>query len=304
MSTHAGSTPRGVPPDRFCWAARFLDVGGARMAYLDEGTGPPVVMVHGNPTWSFAWRELVTELCVDHRCVVPDHVGMGCSDKPPRYPYTLDRRVADFGRLMDEVVGSEPATLCVHDWGGAIALGWAVAHPGRVARLVILNTAAFRLLPGRRLPLALAAVRSRPFGDVAERGLGLFTLGAALRGVTRPLSRAVRRGYLAPYRRPSDRAATRAFVRDIPVGPCDPAYATVAATEVRLRLLAGLPALVCWGGRDPVFDDEYLAAWRGHLPGAEVHRFEHAGHFVLEDARDEVVALVRGFLDRTAPARA
>ncbi|CAN5204496.1 alpha/beta fold hydrolase [soil metagenome] len=294
-------TPRGAPPDRFPWAARFLDVGGAMMAYLDEGSGPPVVMVHGNPTWSFAWRELITELCVDHRCVVADHVGMGRSDKPRGYPYTLARRVADFGRLMDEVVGSEPATLCVHDWGGAIALGWAVAHPHRVARLVILNTAAFRLLPGRRLPLALAAVRSRPFGDVVERCLGLFTMGAALRGVTRPLSRAVRRGYLAPYRRPSARVATRAFVRDIPVAPTDAAYATLAATEDRLHLLADRPALVCWGGRDPVFDGGYLAAWRLHLPDAEVHTFERAGHFVLEDARDEVAALVRGFLDRTAP---
>ena len=289
--------------ETFAYEARALDLDGLAYAYIDEGSGPPVVLVHGNPTWSFYYRSLLAALPrAGFRALAPDHLGMGRSAKPPAdaYPYTLSRRVEDFGRFLDAVVPGEPVTLVVHDWGGAIALAWAVEHRERVARLVLLNTGAFPLPEGMRLPLALRAARTRPLGELAVRYANAFARGAALVGSRRRLPAAVRRGYLAPYDRPAHRVGVLRFVQDIPLSPRDPAYATLARTGDRLGVLADKPVLICWGMRDFVFDERILARWEQIYPHADVHRFPHAGHYVLEDAGEEIVTLVLAFLARTA----
>ncbi len=118
---------------------------GLRYHYIDEGQGPPVVMVHGNPSWSIYYRNLVEALRSTHRCIVPDHIGCGFSDKPDdsNYAYTLSQRIEDLESLLESLNLTEPITLVVHDWGGAIGMGYATRHPEKIARLVILNTAAF-----------------------------------------------------------------------------------------------------------------------------------------------------------------
>ena len=131
------------------FAGNYLNIGGNRLHYLDEGPrrGEPVVMLHGNPTWSFFFRTLVTELRDRYRVIVPDHIGMGLSDKPDdtRYDYTLASRVADLTTLLDHLEVTRDLTLVVHDWGGMIGLVYATRHPERIRRLAILNTAAFHL---------------------------------------------------------------------------------------------------------------------------------------------------------------
>lgn len=284
---------------------RSIDVGGQAMAYVDVGAGPPVVLVHGNPTWSFYFRTLVAALpAAGYRAIAPDHIGMGRSAKPATtaYPHTLARRVADFGAFLDGVVPSEPLTLVLHDWGGAIALAWAVEHPHRVARLVLLNTAAFPLPAGHRLPLPLRAARLPVIGEIAVRRANAFARGATVLGTARPwLDRAARRGLLAPYDSPAARVAILEFVRDIPLHPGDPAWPVLARTEQRLAVFKDRPVLVCWGMRDFVFDASILARWEQIYPQAEVHRIEHAGHYVLEDAPGEVVAAVLSFLPDAGP---
>ena len=291
----------------FPYQAHTLDLDGLTYAYVDEGAGPPVVLVHGNPTWSFHYRSLIAALPTGgYRALAPDHIGMGRSAKPPAtaYPYTLARRVADFARFLDAVAPDEPVTLVVHDWGGAIALAWAVEHPERVARLVLLNTGAFPLPPGMRLPVPLRAARTR-LGALAVLYANAFARAAARLGSRRRLPAAVRRGYLAPYDRPAHRVGVLRFVQDIPLSLRDPAYATLARTGERLGVLAGKPVLICWGMGDFVFDERVLARWEQIYPHAEVHRFPAAGHYVLEDAGEEIVALVLNFLARTAsPASA
>lgn len=291
------STPA-VDPALYPFTPERLDLGDTWMSYLDEGSGPPVVMVHGNPSWSFYYRRLAADLRRDHRVVVPDHVGMGLSDKPSpeRYPHTLPRRVADFTALMDSLALTEPVTLVVHDWGGMIGLSWAVDHPEQVARLVVLNTAAFPLPPGRGLPRVLRLARLPLVSDLLVRGpANAFAVGAALLGTRRPLRGAVRRGYLAPYADWRSRAAVHRFVQDIPLSPDDPAHALLTRTAERLPVLADRPVLVCWGDRDPVFQEWCLDTWRQVYPHAEVHRFD-AGHYVLEDEADAIVPLVRRFV--------
>lgn len=295
------------PLTDFPYRRRVLDLGDAahpvEYAYVDEGAGPPVVLVHGNPSWSYAFRALLAALPADgYRALAPDHIGMGRSAKPPRsdYAYTLASRVADFTRWMEQVCPTGPVTLVVHDWGGAIALAWAVERPQRISRLVLLNTAAFPLPTGKGLPLALRAARLPVVGPAAVCYCNAFALGAALVGVRRRMPTEVRQGYLAPYDRPGARVAVLDFVRDIPVRPTDPAYPILRRTEERLPTLAGVPILICWGMRDFVLDGDILAHWEHLFPAAQIHRFADAGHYVLEDAGAQIVPLVRRFLGATA----
>lgn len=282
------------------FAARFVDVGGHRVHAVDEGSGDPLVMVHGNPTWSFYYRDLIREFRVTHRVVAWDHVGCGLSDRPADadYPYRLARRVDDMDALLDALGVGDRVTLVLHDWGGMIGMAWASRHPERVRRLVLLNTAAFGLPPGKRLPWQLAVVRNTPLGPVLVRGLNAFSRGLVTTGVVRPLSADVRQGYLYPYRSWSDRRAVLRFVQDIPLAAADPGYDLVRAVDAGLDRFRQTPTLICWGARDFVFDDTFLTGWRERLPDAEVHRFADAGHLVLEDAGDRIVPLIRSFLER------
>ena len=274
---------------------------GIRMHYLDEGPrdGEPVVMVHGNPTWSFYYRELVQALRGERRCVVPDHVGCGLSDKPDdaAYPYTLEQRVADLGALVDHL-GLERITLVLHDWGGMIGMAWAAQNPERVRRLVLLNTAAFHKPADKRLPASLWLVRNTALGALLVRGLNAFARGATRMAVTRrKLTREVRDAYCAPYASWGDRIATLRFVQDIPMAPGDPGYDLVTATQEGLAQFQDTPALMCWGEKDFVFDEPFLQEWLRRLPHVQLHRFPDCGHYVLEDASEEILGLVRGFLD-------
>jgi haloalkane dehalogenase len=278
---------------------RDLDRGGLRYHYLDEGQGEPVVMVHGNPTWSFYYRGLVEGLRASYRTIVPDHIGCGRSDKPDdsRYNYTLESRIADLEALLDRLGLDGGLTLVVHDWGGAIGLGYATRHPGRVARLVILNTAAFHLPKTKAFPWPLRLCRDAPPGAFLVRGLNAFCRGTARIGCTRrPLPRDLRDAYCAPYDSWEHRIAVHRFVQDIPLRPGDRAYAPLTRIQDGLAALAGVPALIAWGMKDFVFDHHFLDEWIRRFPRAEVHRFARAGHLVLEDEAEQVVPLVRSFL--------
>jgi haloalkane dehalogenase len=285
------------------FTGHYLDVASdVRLHYLDEGHGPAVVMVHGNPTWSFFYRNLVLRLRGRYRCVVPDHVGCGLSDKPPRsrYPYSLERRIADLTALLDHLKLDRDVTLVVHDWGGMIGTVWATRFPERVKRLIVLNTAAFHLPKTKRLPLSLWLGRNTTLGALLIRGANLFCRAAVRWCVTRrPLPPDVRRMYLAPYDSWAHRVAVLKFVQTIPLVPTDAGYDIVSETERRLHLLRDRPVLVCWGMRDFVFDEHFLGQWQEHFPAAEMHRYDDAGHYILEDAGDEVGLRVEEFLART-----
>jgi haloalkane dehalogenase len=288
-----------IPEQLYPFESQWIDLDGLRMHYLDEGQGEPVVAVHGNPTWSFYYRELARALRDDYRVVVPDHIGCGLSDKPTddRYDYTLANRVDDFGRLMDglEIDG---INLVVHDWGGMIGMAWAVRNADRIRRLVILNTAAFHLPKSKPFPWQLWMVRDTPLGPLMVRGLNLFARGATRMACTRKkLSKAVRDAYCAPYDGWTDRIATLRFVQDIPLKPGESGYDLVSDTAGRLDVFRDRPVLICWGDKDFVFDHHFLAEWQAIYPDAEVHRFADCGHYILEDAADEIIPLIRDFLD-------
>jgi haloalkane dehalogenase len=277
----------------------WLDLDGLKLHYLDEGEGEVVVAVHGNPTWSFYYRNLVRDLRKDHRVVVPDQMGCGLSDKPgdDRYDYTLSRRIDDFGRLMDDLELTD-INLVVHDWGGMIGLGWAVRHPDRIKRLVVLNTAAFHLPKSKPFPWQLWMVRDTPLGPLMVRGLNAFSRGASHVACSRKhLSSEIRDAYCAPYDNWNDRIATLRFVQDIPLKPGDRCYDIVSDTAGRLDVFRDRPVLVCWGDKDFVFDSHFLEEWQQIYPDAEIHRYPDCGHYILEDAGEEIIPLIRAFLD-------
>lgn len=293
-----------VSADLYPFAPNWLRLPvGARMHYLDEGPteGPVVLMLHGNPTWSFYWRRLIRALSPSHRVLAPDHVGCGKSDMPSdeEYPYRLAQRIDDIEALVSHL-GVDRVTLVAHDWGGMIGMGWAYRHPELVSRLVLLNTAAFPMPPSKRLPASLWLARNTVIGSVLVRGLNAFSRGATHLAVTRrKLPTEVRDGLCAPYDSWEHRRAVLRFVQDIPLSENDPSFSIVQEVGAHLHEFRDRPTLICWGERDFVFDDHFLRRWESELPSAEVHRFPDCGHYVLEDAPDEIEARIKDFLRRT-----
>lgn len=289
-----------VPHALYPFEGHFFDRGGLRYHYLDEGEGPPVVMVHGNPTWSFYYRDLARALRSDHRVIVPDHMGCGYSDKPDdrHYGYRLADRIADLEALLDHLEPEKPVTLIAHDWGGMIAMAWAARHPERVARIVLMNTAAFHLPDDMRMPPALSFVRDTRLASLMVSHFNLFSFGATWMAPARRMPKVVRDAYRAPYDTPEHRLATLRFVQDIPLKPGDPSYEEVSAVERGLSHFEKTPVLLLWGEKDFVFKPQVLDVFQKHWPHAEAHRFAKAGHYVLEDAGDKITPLLRDFLAR------
>lgn len=288
-----------VMKNEYPFQGKFLQLGPLKYHYLDEGAGDPVVMLHGNPSWSFYYRHLVRELRSDYRVIVPDHIGCGLSDKPADslYSFTLKQRVDDLEALLDHLNLKSNITLVVHDWGGMIGMAYATRYPERIARLVILNTAAFHLPESKPLPMTLRICRDTQFGAFLVQGLNAFARGAALVGCKRNrMSAELRKAYCAPYDCWQHRVATLRFVQDIPLQEGDSGYDIVSEVEENLQQFSKLPICICWGEKDFVFDRHFLDEWRRRLPEAEVHSFADCGHYILEDAKAEVIPIIRQFL--------
>ncbi|MCA9073510.1 MAG: alpha/beta fold hydrolase [Planctomycetaceae bacterium] len=279
------------------FAGHVLDIDGHAYHYLDEGTGPVLLLVHGNPTWSFAWRHFVRALSPDYRCIAVDHIGCGLSDKPQDYGYTLANHVSNLTRLIEHL-DLRNITLVGHDWGGCIGMGAAVASPERFTRFVLANTAAFR---SQAIPLRIAVCRIPLLGALGVRGLNGFARAAITMAAHHHerMTPAVRSGYLAPYDSWANRIATHEFVRDIPLKPSHRSYHTLVEIEEGLSQFVDSPMLLVWGERDWCFTTDFLAEWQRRFPNAEVTRFPEASHYVFEDAREEMLEDLQAFLGRT-----
>ncbi|MEZ4239014.1 MAG: alpha/beta fold hydrolase [Myxococcota bacterium] len=278
------------------WRGEFLTLpNGHKLHYLDEGQGPPLLMVHGNPTWSFYWRRLVAGLSDRYRCVVPDHLGAGLSDKPADWTYRLQDHIDNLVALIDHL-DLRDVTLVVHDWGGPIGFGAAVARPERIARLVVFNTSVFL----EHVPLSIRMGRWPVAGELLVQGLNGFLRVAKFRAIgdRDKLGDGVWRGYAAPYRRWSDRIGHLKFIRDIPVEAGHPTRAVIERlTEEVPAKLGDRPALLVWGERDFVFTPKFLERWQALLPHAEVERYPDISHWVVEEAHERILPRVTRFLE-------
>ncbi|WP_171470097.1 alpha/beta fold hydrolase [Frigoriglobus tundricola] len=288
-------------PDLYPFTPRVAARRGLRMSYLDEGRGDPVVMLHGNPTWSFYYRNLVLALRESYRCIVPDHIGCGLSDKPSpsEYDYSLKHRIDDLEWLLEERGLTKDLTLVLHDWGGMIGMGFAARHPDRIKRIVASNTGAFPLPPGKRFPRSLWLGRNTRLGAWLITRRNAFCEYAAKWCVTRkPLPAEVRAAYLAPYDTPAHRVAVLKFVQTIPLKPGDDGFDIVSGTAAALDRFRTTPTLLLWGMKDFVFDGHFLEEWKRHFPHAEVHTWPDCGHYLLDDAGELAIMRVWEFLQR------
>ena len=279
------------------FSSAFLRIGEYQYHYVEEGSGPPVLFVHGNPTWSYAWRRFLADLSDRYHTVAVDHLGMGLSDKPQDYEYRLEQHVENLCEFIRHKDLRE-ITLVGHDWGGCIGMGAATRLPERFRRFVFMNTAAFR---SKRIPFRIACCRWPVLGALGVRGLNLFSRAALSMAVARTsaLPADVAAGYVHPYDSWAHRIAVHRFVQDIPMSSAHPSYETLVGIEDRLDTLANRSMLLVWGAKDWCFDQSFLAEWQRRFPDAESFVIPDAGHYVFEDAYDEILPRLRTFLDKT-----
>ena len=281
------------------FSSHFMKIRGLDYHYLDEGSGESVVMLHGNPTWSFYYRFLVKGLSPKYRCLVPDHIGCGLSEKPDetQYDFRLKNRVEDLEIFLDRLNIKKNITLILHDWGGMIGMAYAVRHPERIKRLVILNTAAFFPSKKKKLPIRLQIARNLTFiAKPAILNFNLFAIAALYMAGKKGLDKETKKALIAPYNSPENRLAILKFVQDIPLIPFDFSYSVVSSTERNLFKLKDKPMLICWGMKDFVFDEDFLLQWQQRFPDAQVYRFSKAGHYILEDIPEKVLKHINQFL--------
>lgn len=270
----------------------YFAVDGQRLHYVDEGRGPAVVLLHGNPTWSFFYRDLIKALSANHRVIALDHLGCGLSDKPLTYDYCLRRHVDNTVAVLDHL-GLTKFHLVCHDWGGPIGLGAVVRRPARLNRLVLLNTT---MELGRPYPWRIRLCHLPLLGAWLIRGLSYFALGATYMATVKGMAPEVRKGFIKPYDSWEHRVANLRFVQDIPVNPSHRTWAVGEEILSQASKIKDRPVMLCWGMKDFCFTPAFLAGCKALFPQAEVHEFPQAGHYVLEDAGAEIIPLVQQFL--------
>ncbi len=274
--------------------SNFMTINGHQYHYLNEGQGSPVVMVHGNPTWSFFFRNLVKKLAVNHQVVVPDHMGCGLSDKPQQYLYRLETHIENLENLVTSLK-LENITLIVHDWGGSIGMGFAMRHSELIKRIVIMNSAAFSF---NWIPLRIALCRIPVLDDILVRKANAFVRAAQSMTTVKPMPDLVKLGYRLPYNNYANRIAILRFVQDIPMAPRDISFELLLEIEHGLWMFRDLPIAIIWGMKDWCFTPNVMKRWKIYYPEAEVHEMKHAGHYLMEDAGDEINDIIEDFLIR------
>jgi haloalkane dehalogenase len=276
----------------FPFQSRTHAVPSGRLHYVDEGprTADPILCLHGNPTWSFHYRRLISEARPFHRVVAFDHMGMGLSDRPTAFSYTLADHVKNAVAFVD-ALDLKKITLVVHDWGGAIGMGLALARPERIARVSVMNSAAF-LIPA--IPKRIALCRAGFLGEFITRGLNGFARAATTMTTSTPLHPDVRAGYLAPYASWRRRIGVWNFVRDIPLEASHPSRKALEKIEEGLGAFKK-PMQILWGEKDWCFTRRFRQEWQDRFPHAYVHKFDEAAHYLIEDEPDGVIARIRDF---------
>jgi haloalkane dehalogenase len=282
--------------EEYPFESHFVSTRHGRMHYVDVGQGSPILCVHGNPTWSFLYRNFIKGLSDAHRVVAADMIGFGLSEKLPKpKDYSIFGHIDDVSTLVEEL-DLRDLTLVVQDWGGPIGLGVALRYPKRIRALVVMNT--FGFVPeGEATPLILRVLRTPILGEELIQGLGIFNRVFVPAGIAREDRKRdlVRRAYVEVQGSWAERAGTLAFPRLIPNTPDDPVVALLEEEDRFLRAFQG-PVLLVWGLRDRIFSRSVLDQWRERFPNAPVLELPEASHFLQEDAYDRIVPRIREFL--------
>lgn len=291
------STTDWLDRNEYPFESHYFQTAAGRLHYVDEGNGSPVVMVHGNPTWSYLYRHLIKTLRPNYRCIAPDHLGFGLSDKPHTWNYLPENHAANLTALIDHL-GLKNITLVIQDWGGPIGLSYAVAQPENVARVIVMNTWAW---PVNRdwYYIGFSSFVGGPIGRWLIRRYNFFanTILRMAFGDKRKLTTAAHQHYLRPLANPIDRTGCMVFPKHI-----------IASTPwlgqiwANIHTLNDKPKLIVWGMKDIAFREKELKQWERTFPAARSIRLQTVGHYVQEEAPAELAAAVGPFLTETARA--
>jgi haloalkane dehalogenase len=276
--------------NEYPFESHFFKIEKNNLHFLDEGSGEAILMLHGNPTWSFFYRNLTKYFSKNYRVIVPDHLGCGLSDKPQDFSYTLNEHIKNIEKLVLKL-DLKDITLIVHDWGGAIGMGLATRHPTLIKKIVVMNTAAFI---SSDIPTRINILRN-PFGEWAIRQFNGFSYPATFMSTTKKLSPIIKKGFTLPYHDFESRIATAKFVQDIPMEETHTSYSTLKNIENKLSDLK-VPMLFLWGEKDFCFTMKFLKRWQEFYPQAKTRIFENAGHYLIEDELVEVTKEIDAFL--------
>lgn len=261
-----------------------------QMNYINEGSGDPIVMLHGNPSWSFYFRNIVKELSLKYQVIVPDHIGCGLSSKPQEYSYCLETHIQNIEKLIKHL-NLKNITLIVHDWGGAIGFGYATRHSQNIKNIVITNTAAFL---SKDIPWQIALCKMPFLGKYFIRSLNLFAWPATFMTTIKKLSPREKSAYLFPYNNFSNRIAIDQFVQDIPMNKKHPTYDLLKKIETDLPKLK-CPKLILWGEKDFCFNYKFLNRWQEIYPRTKTITM-NAGHYLFEDSPKECLKHINQFI--------
>jgi len=269
---------------------KYFEINETRMHYIDQGTGEAIVMLHGNPTWSFYYRTLIHGLSKTNRVIVPDHIGMGLSDKPQDANYSLAFHIENIEKLIEHLE-LKNITLIVHDWGGAIGFGYTVNNLSNVKKIVVLNSSAFY---DSKVPWRIAFCRNF-LGSFMVRRLNLFAIAATRMAAYTKLPKEIRAKYLEPYDNFENRIGIYTFLRDIPMEKEHRTRKLLDSIESGLSTISS-EVLILWGARDFCFTEHFYERWKTFFPNAKTKLFENAGHYILEDAPVEVLKEIEEFV--------
>lgn len=278
--------------DLYPFTSHYLDINGFKMHYIDEGSGPPFLMLHGNPTWSFFYRNIIKEISSTHRCIAPDHLGCGLSDKPQNYQYNLQNHLDNIIYLIEQL-NITKFNLIVHDWGGTIGMGLAGLYPDKINKIIVLNSTAF---VDPDIPKRINILRLPLLGEIAIRKFNVFARYATFMATEKGLSETVLRGFLFPYDNYHNRIAIHRFVKDIPMTKRDSSFSLLQEIERRLSLLKDKQMLILWGAKDFCFNVHFYNRWKAFFPDAKYYLFENGGHYLLEDEMDKIMPLIKAHI--------
>lgn len=264
-----------------------------KLNYIDEGKGDVLICVHGNPTWSFYFRNVVKHFRSKMRVIALDHLGCGLSDRPQDYEYSLHNHIQNFEALIDGLKVKK-ASLLLHDWGGAIGMGYAVKHPEKIDKITVMNSAAFL---SRDIPKRISICKTPVLGEMLMRRFNAFALAAAYMATSKGLDPQVKKGLLAPYDNYKNRIGIARFVQDIPYFSNHTSYKTIQTIEQGLKNIRS-PMQFLWGAQDFCFHKGFLERWKNLFPNAESIVFPEGGHYLLEDETQEVLAAMERFLSK------
>lgn len=284
----------------FPYRSKYESVDGLSLARIDEGEGPPVVMVHGNPTWSYLYRAFIDPLVeAGYRAVAPDLAGFGRSEKP-LVGLTYEEQISSLSAHL-VALDLTDITLVVQDWGGPIGLGFASRHPERIARLVIMNARPRPFAATSDLPQIFAMFREPLLGEVLLQGLNAFVEGMVPAGIKHRdrITPELMQAYRAPFPDFNSRAGVLTLARGHPFGETHPDYEREVAWGSWVSRFRG-PALLICALQDHGYGAWALEVWREMLPHAGVETLPDAGHYLQEDAHERIVPWILRFLRESA----